>query len=446
MKKQKSEKSQNRKVMLNNDIKHQLTINPSKNLPENTSPVAKNESLVKFDPVVNLVKGIFTIDKLEVEVNQINDTNPKFEHVGNGNIKITDYIKIMENDGKPGRYIYYNGIKYGYYYYPTQKNSYLTGKVIHIGIANEIFYSNNWTENVKDFYSELADGGFPINKFYKIEVAFDTEMRVIDKIDKMKKSTELYRLKSGVKNIQQHKGETTLSHTFGDRYSDVYYAIYNKSKEIEKREKIYIRDYHQLNELTGRVERIELRLKGDELKKINISQDSLDSLNQQNFLGGIFNLHIDYLTFKHIGGEHFYVNGNKKYHEIKVIDIPDSPNTNILKNEMEKVCMAVRKANTNQKKSTLREVFFTVLESNNLVTKNFLKYYISTFDLIHYFKKMYSSWLKAYFVTTTGDFKMEYDRSLEVDELIFGKADQENKRNEIYDSILKARKKLNLKN
>ena len=212
--------------------------------------------------------------------------------------------------------IYVDGVQVGEL--STDSRIYNGSELIKLSFLNPIYYTFDWY----NLYLTVAEAlDLKLYNVSYVEIAYDG-------YDLHNRYKDLY-LNSTICNQYDYKPTNTISisslhnhseFVTGSRNTGKAIAIYNKSLDIQDNNKGYIAMYHSLNGLdtSRQIDRVELRLKNDYIKKYNIR---LEDLTTQAGLEAIFKLFTqDSLSFFDLNSKYYDSNRNKKYKQVDLID------------------------------------------------------------------------------------------------------------------------------
>ena len=187
--------------------------------------------------------------------------------------------------------IQYKGKDYGHLYTKTMDLSYSSGFNILVWIANKTFY----TESL-DFINKLIFDALKVtkSKISRLDISYDTDTNILSEFKRLYYNpTVKFRWKGKI-NVNG-TGDDDLLLPIGSLSGRVKsILIYNKTKELIKKDKEYIRNVHNKVFGINVIYRIELRImsKTLELKDINIL-----NLDNTEYLELIYNTYFDDLIY-----------------------------------------------------------------------------------------------------------------------------------------------------
>lgn len=182
---------------------------------------------------------------------------------------------------------------------------------VKIEMLNNILYQDSWTNKLTSIFIELK------LKFYKYdyaEIAIDGYNLICEQKSLM--DSQQYHRKQPLSNIAESSDETKgniKGILLGSRLSDKNISIYNKQHTLEKDNKLYIKDFWELNGLEilpqKQIDRAEIRLKR---KQANLLSPDFVNLNKPDYLSSVF---------KSYGGHYLeYINNSDKRKRKFIID------------------------------------------------------------------------------------------------------------------------------
>jgi hypothetical protein len=167
-------------------------------------------------------------------------------------------------------------------------------------IENCILYENGLADTIKEFFESTK---LTIKGVSRLDIAFDFEKfndgtTPIEFINQLS-TNQLQRAGRATALEIKYAGAEITGAKWGTLKSDRAFSLYNKTKEIQKSNKVYISETHRANGL-GLVDgvdvwRLEARLKGAELKKLfKLDKESgeLTNLHLFEFLEPSFYTHV----------------------------------------------------------------------------------------------------------------------------------------------------------
>ena len=158
--------------------------------------------------------------------------------------------------------------------------------------------------------------GFIYKHIVKVDIAIDCiNHNLIQFIDKWQNSKYI-RCKGRKKQLSTTQLNENKTYYMGSNKADKQIRIYNKSKELELSHKDYIKDFYYLNGLDyllNTVERLELSLKGDLVRNID-----LYSLNNPDYLASVIQTEFkNYFEFE----SNYLRNGKRVKKDINLISL-----------------------------------------------------------------------------------------------------------------------------
>lgn len=250
-------------------------------------------------------------------------------------IRNPDYIpseQVYENitliyDQTPGPGAYYHSFKVYFKGIPVGKlhsGSKLRKHELQFDFAKEVFYSfsSGYWHDV--YLAIMAELGIIYNNIMKVEVALDTDKRLVEQFGYYYRNTcnnnlrmsDRYRMRKNTTVNVLHNGDTFVISGSGNEV-----VIYNKSVPDED----YIRNYFLNNGLGGgEVNRIESRLTWNYIRYLrNKKQLAIDveTLLDPKKLVTIFLISsLHKITFRNMMSKTFDESRNAQYQEVSVID------------------------------------------------------------------------------------------------------------------------------
>ena len=190
--------------------------------------------------------------------------------------------------------------------YP-RKGGILPDYLSQIKVENRELYTEGWTVRLIQLLSALR---VEVNNVSRLDIAIDSNCTGADPFLGLYYTSPFIglfkRWKSGlVENVgratynQEHaKGREATGFDWGKESSSKHLTAYVKSDTLEKDGKSYIKDFWRLNGVPdGRVERLELKLKADAMKRKVNPDDALVGVNirdldKSEYLAGIMKVHL----------------------------------------------------------------------------------------------------------------------------------------------------------
>lgn len=188
-----------------------------------------------------------------------------------------------------------------------RKGGILPDYLSQIKVENRELYTKGWTGRLIRLLSALK---VELNNVSRLDIAIDSNCTGNDPLLGLYYTSPFIglfkRWKSGlVENVgratynQEHaKGRETTGFDWGKESSAKHVTAYVKSDTLEKDGKSYIKDFWRLNGIQGgRVERLELKLKADAMKRKVNPDDALVGVNirdldKSEYLAGIMRVHL----------------------------------------------------------------------------------------------------------------------------------------------------------
>jgi hypothetical protein len=193
-------------------------------------------------------------------------------------------------------------------------------KLIKLSFSNRLFYCIEnellWYTCFKSITEALE---LKLHNISYLEIAFDSYNLFHPYRERFLNSTISFQ--EGYKPVNKVTVSSLRNHSeFIVGCGKKVIAIYPKSPEIEKNDKCYITNYHRAKGLDTleQIDRVELRVKNEYLKKYNIK---LEDLNKQGGIEAIFKLFTENsLSFFDLSTKRFDTNRNIKYNRLDLID------------------------------------------------------------------------------------------------------------------------------
>jgi hypothetical protein len=161
----------------------------------------------------------------------------------------------------------------------SPRNNYIYNEFdVLLRVQNKVLYDCEWMQILSDILNALS---LEFLKITRLDIALDSE-DLINQMSIFWRSIKTNTVVKGNKSlkingIDHREGESKFSsYTVGTPKSSKYASLYNKSEEILKSEKIYIKDFWVLNGLniSHDIGRFELRLTNKFIKKYIINSIS----------------------------------------------------------------------------------------------------------------------------------------------------------------------------
>lgn len=250
-------------------------------------------------------------------------TAPEAIEFDDGNIELRQ-TKIQGNKVYQQTYEIYVGEEkepFGIVFTRPKKSSFVDKDCSQIQVYNHQLYRPEWNFKVKYVLEAV---GATINNFSRLDIAVDGN----GFYSYLKMAYNGFFTQVGNTSFSAtKKGKDFEYFTFGKGGSKKFMRIYNKSKELETTNKQYIRETWTRNNLdtSGRVERLELRMRNDSIKLLETTDPetgeiikgiNLDQLDNQQYLAGILKA-----QFK--GWFEFREGRDKKINRKKEVEIID---------------------------------------------------------------------------------------------------------------------------
>lgn len=152
-------------------------------------------------------------------------------------------------------------------------------------LENHLCYTDSWVDIIKELADEL---GLQFQSLKKVDVALDGT----GVVEPIRLAFEKKVRKVGRSSVQpiMNNGRKIDAFHIGKRTSDKFLRGYEKSREIEKSKKYYIRDFWERNGfMADKVERLEVSMKGKVVRDMGFKDDwdSLQDLTDPSYLVGL---------------------------------------------------------------------------------------------------------------------------------------------------------------
>ncbi|HXD93468.1 MAG TPA: hypothetical protein VNX01_09655 [Bacteroidia bacterium] len=264
------------------------------------------------------------------------------------------------------------------YSIPSSKLRYKDRNIQLLRLANESLYRKGVIE--KEIPEFLDTFLFEPVGLKEMHIAIDSP-GLIRKHNTLFNNTSLKRKRAlKMSNFLDDSTKDITGVTLGSRSSDKFISLYNKSNELEKSHKEYIREYwvnNGLTECSEPIDRIELRLKRPELKGLELN---IKSLNDPNYLLTLFKQKTEsYLAF---------INDTTK-EKFEVIDWEQFKLIEIKKETKVKY-----KASTQGIKITIKNLFLKHINCNSSIALELAKEYAKEYCLIGWYHSRQQRWLR----------------------------------------------------
>ncbi len=195
----------------------------------------------------------------------------------------------------------------------------LADNLAQLKVDNRELYANGWTKRVKTLLSML---NVEINNISRLDIAIDSNCVSNDPFLGLHYSSPFIgifeRWERGelvsvgkIRGAKYFEGSKTTGFDRGTRTSSKYVTGYVKSERVDKENKTYIREFWQKNGIQNgdRVERLELKLKSDAIKRTvcpdtgNVGID-IFQLERGGYMAGIMQAHLKkFFEFKFTTGD-----------------------------------------------------------------------------------------------------------------------------------------------
>lgn len=240
------------------------------------------------------------------------------------------YFRVDESITLKKEFSIYNAYDDKYHVYIDKKyvaillmSSRKNEKLIKLKIVNEILYRDDYLAYLDKIYATLP---IRYSHTHYLEISYDSLVNTTEMFDSYYQNSNK-RAYSKTKRYL-HKTSSTVS-TLEDGKTFIIgkqpskkIVLYNKSAELEKSGKEYIKQLYELNCLNGEVHRVEARLKREYLIDYDNCKDFLTWLQDNDFIKSIFVKACGWnLTFKDSENGFFDEHRNKKFEEIHIIDL-----------------------------------------------------------------------------------------------------------------------------
>ncbi|MDL5046518.1 replication initiation factor domain-containing protein [Oscillatoria amoena NRMC-F 0135] len=187
--------------------------------------------------------------------------------------------------------VYDGGVKIGMFHCNPKSDKIMKPDASHIEIENSLLYTDFWLPVVEDLTASL---GVEIKNYTRVDIALDGLNHIPDFLNVYAKQQAgrkgFHCLGKAKWNslVLDHSNLKYRAFKIGSNTSDKQVTIYNKTKELENSNKTYIKKFWEKNgvDTSGDVWRVEMRLKGDELKLIK--ELSIQQLNDSRKLEQVF--------------------------------------------------------------------------------------------------------------------------------------------------------------
>jgi len=276
----------------------------------------------------------------------------------------------------------------------VNQNCYPKHEVV-VKIKNSLLYVNDYISTVNEILSEL---GLIFWRISRIDIALDGN-DILRIMDVLRGYTRNKTIQIGNSNLKVDPGNlnksdlTFESYRIGNKRCQKSAIVYNKSDEIEKSQKNYIKEFWQLNGIDTEQEigRFEVQLNYQHLKKYQIK--SLEMIMDVNFIGSIFKKEIkDWLKIYRVRlgdiKNHRKDIAIRKGKEIKLFHWDSIPS--------QMIGISLEDARVNPVVNAKRSTSFSVEQlvncylNNDITTGSTLEYITNTttkFDLLNYAEK-----------------------------------------------------------
>jgi hypothetical protein len=262
-------------------------------------------------------------------------------------------------------------------------------------LENYLLYYDDWLQ----VFFEIAESlQFSTKNITRLDLAIDGHKGIVAFMNDYLKQTDCKIKMKGKATLKTNFEASTQSFTWfqvGSSQSDKCISIYNKSREIDQSNKIYIKRFWENNEIAtdSDVYRVELRLKSKALK--DISGFDIKNLADTSYLASLYKTHCEnYFEFYHNEDSN-----SSRCDEIALIDweqigaqllekISKKPPHDVYKTKMAMHLFV---------KLHFQEIFGSDFEKENKPLMNKLLEY---FDLVDWYNKRLEGWKSKYILPT----------------------------------------------
>ncbi|MFN0048194.1 MAG: replication initiation factor domain-containing protein [Cytophagales bacterium] len=187
---------------------------------------------------------------------------------------------------------------------PRNINERFTEDCVSVKIANNLLYTENWLTQFRVIQKFFA---ITINNITRLDIAIDGFTDLIQFLTMYTKQNENKKrvIRVGKAQLTPYKfQDETLKYDgfmVGARQSDKYMVIYQKSIELNRSRKDYIKEFWERNGIDskGYVERAEIRLNSKYLETIGLNIDYLEKLENPTYLASVyFTATLSYFDFR----------------------------------------------------------------------------------------------------------------------------------------------------
>jgi hypothetical protein len=237
------------------------------------------------------------------------------------NINNIFFLKLRKKSEGNYRYtldLSFDGKKIGKLSLDNYSNQY--NHLVKLEFLNDVHYSigKGWYWYFEKICKALS---LKLHNISYLEIALDLP-DVFDRFEYLHLNSTMCKRK-----LYKHNGRIKLNvlcnyreYIVGMKSTGKWIAIYNKTKEIEANDKIYITEFHKLKGLdtNKQIDRIELRMDNRWLKKYNIT---IEMLVNEEGLCSIFKEYTkDSLSFSDLAAKQYDKHRNVKYERIDLLD------------------------------------------------------------------------------------------------------------------------------
>ncbi len=279
-------------------------------------------------------------------------------------------------------------------------NYHLTG-VVYLKYDNMLFYTTTGAKLIQETDQELrrfeSSLFLKISPFAQVDIAYDTTTDILTQLKEYIVSdllTHSHNIKEGQPSATENRYSLNKGvcwwkepvnyecYKLGNRTN--YFRLYNKTAELETKEKPYQQQYHQENQLTGTVYRAELSLSEHHMTDIT-------QLFNHDHLLSILKRYDKYLTILDIYKKVKDHNKHLKPSKLKLIEFNSTSTYQPTK--LEKTTKRI----TNSQKSYLKSSVYHYLSNpKQFITDTILDYLNINNDLGEYYYHKVESWIKEY--------------------------------------------------
>jgi hypothetical protein len=176
-----------------------------------------------------------------------------YKRIGNGNYFYTDMYRIWHRNRD-----------YGVMFANSRDDHKIPFNDLQIQVRNNKLYEQGWLDDLKEITSGIES---KFNNFTRLDIAVDGGKWL--QLEQLWRTKQLY--KTGRASVNSHCNNQGVVNGFyiGMSKSKKRLKIYNKSKELDKSNKLYIKRFWKLHGINDdeTVERLELTIRNEEMKK-----------------------------------------------------------------------------------------------------------------------------------------------------------------------------------